>query len=309
MLKSGAIFVTFRPTEEQVAAIAASARLFDAAVVVDNSPTTDDAVRRSFSLPHIQFVENANRGGIAGAFNRGVEALLFEGVDRVYFFDQDSVVPADYRQLMDEALDKAPPACLVGPKIYDVNLQAFSPRYLVSRWTYRAQPIPESASTLLPCSFLISSGSVATKAALQACGTFREDYFIDDVDTEYCLRAAQRGVSVFINPCVVLNHAIGEREEHRFLGVRIRPSHHGALRRYYRCRNGISLSLRYAWHSPAFLVHNQKRLAHEFIGVVLYEQRKWKKVVAIGVGILHGIVSRLGDLQATAPRFYQWLAH
>jgi rhamnosyltransferase len=307
MLKSGAIFVTFRPTEEQVAAIAASARLFDAVMVVDNSPIADEALRRSFSLSNVQFLENANRGGIAGAFNRGVEALLADGVDRVYFFDQDSAVPPDYRQLMDEALDSAPPACLIGPKIYDVNLRAYSPRYLVSRWTYHADPIPESASALIPCSFLISSGSVATKAALTACGSFREDYFIDDVDTEYCLRAAQRGVGVFINPRAVLNHAIGEREEHRFLGVRVRPSHHGALRRYYRCRNGINLSLQYVSYSPAFLVHNQKRLAHEIVGVLLYEQKKWKKVVAIGMGIVHGIMNRLGDLQAMAPRFYRWL--
>ncbi|AST31340.2 glycosyltransferase family 2 protein [Ralstonia solanacearum] len=307
MLKSGAIFVTFRPTDEQVAAIAATARLFDAVIVVDNSPATDATLHHRFNLPNIQFLENANRGGIAGAFNRGVEALLAGGIDRVYFFDQDSAVPSDYRQLMDEALDSAPEACMIGPKIYDINLRAFSPRYLVSRWTYRADPIPESASALIPCSFLISSGSVATRAALTACGPFREDYFIDDVDTEYCLRAALLGVGVFINPRAVLNHAIGEREEHRFLGVRIRPSHHGALRRYYRCRNGISLSLRHARHSPAFLIHNQKRLAHEMIGVLLYERRKCKKLTAIGVGIIHGITSRLGDLREIAPRFHRWL--
>lgn len=309
MLKSGAIFVTFRPAGEQVAAVAAAAQWFDAAIVVDNSPAAEAVLRHDFSLPNVQFLENANRGGIAGAFNRGVDALLAAGIDRVYFFDQDSAVPTDYRQIMDAALDGAPPACLIGPKIYDVNLRAFSPRYLVSRWTYRADPIPESASALMPCSFLISSGSVATKLALTACGPFREDYFIDDVDTEYCLRAAQRGVRVFINPRAVLNHAIGEREEHRFLGVRIRPSHHGALRRYYRCRNGISLSLHYVRYSPAFLVHNQKRLAHEMLGVLLYEQQKCKKLIAIGVGIVHGIVSRLGDLREIAPRFYRWLVH
>lgn len=307
MLKSGAIFVTFRPTSEQVAAISIAARLFDAVVVVDNSQAVDIALRRSFALPNVELFENANRGGIAGAFNRGVEVLLARGMDRVYFFDQDSVVSPDYRRLMDEGLDAAPAACLVGPKIYDVNLRAFSPRYLVSRWTYRADPIPESATALIPCSFLISSGSVATKAALVACGPFREDYFIDDVDTEYCLRATRHGVGVFINPRVVLNHAIGEREERTFLGVRIRPSHHGALRRYYRCRNGLHLSLRNACRSPAFLVHNQKRLAHEFIGVLLYESKKWKKIAAIGLGIIHGMTGQLGDIRDIAPRFQRWL--
>ncbi|CAJ0865951.1 hypothetical protein R77567_01981 [Ralstonia sp. LMG 32965] len=307
VLKSGATFVTFCPTQAQLASIAAAARLFDAVVVVDNSSVSDAALSHSFRLPNVQLLQNANRGGIAGAFNRGVEVLLESGIDRVYFFDQDSVVPPDYRQVMDEALDDAPKACMIGPKIYDINLRAFSPRYQVSRWTYRADPVPESAYALIPCSFLISSGSVVTREALTACGPFREDYFIDDVDTEYCLRAAQLGVSVFINPRAVLNHAIGEREEHRFLGVRIRPSHHGALRRYYRCRNGISLSLRHARHSPAFLIHNQKRLAHEIIGVLLYERRKWKKLTAIGVGIVHGVMSRLGDLREIAPRFHQWL--
>ncbi|CBJ52030.1 glycosyltransferase family 2 protein [Ralstonia solanacearum] len=308
MLKSGAIIVTFRPTDEQVAAIAATAQLFDAVVVVDNSPAPVTALQGGFGLPNVRFIENGNRGGIAGAFNRGIEVLLADGVDRVYFFDQDSAVPPGYRQLMDAALDSAPEACIIGPKIYDVNLRAFSLRYLVSRWRYRAEPIPESADALIPCSFLISSGSVATKAALTACGPFREDYFIDDVDTEYCLRAVQLTIGVFINPRAVLTHAIGKREEHWFLGVvRFRPSHHDALRKYYIFRNGIHLALRYARHSPAFLLHNQMRTILVIMAVLLYEQRKCKKLIAMGVGIIHGVMGRLGDLQEVAPRLHQWL--
>ncbi len=170
-----------------------------------------------------------------------------------------------------------------------------------------ADDVSQESAAVLPCTFLISSGSVATRQALEKCGSFREDYFIDDVDTEYCLRAGALDVGVFLNTGLVLNHAIGEREEHRFLGLRVRPSHHSALRRYYRCRNGIHLSSRQVVRLPAFFLHNQKRLAHETIGVILYEEHKLKKLVGILIGMFDGLVGRLGDLSRSSPRLYRWL--
>ncbi|WP_455283537.1 glycosyltransferase family 2 protein [Cupriavidus necator] len=307
MPKSGALFVTYLPTQEQTERIVAAVSEFDLVVVVDNSPVEKVPLKSDVSKAGIPVIANANRGGIAGAFNRAVEALLSEGVEHVYFFDQDSVIPAGYRDGMEKALEAAPSASLIGPRIYDVNLQAFSPRYRVSRWSYRADDVSEESRALLPCSFLISSGSVATREALSKCGPFREDYFIDDVDTEYCLRAERLKVGVYLNTGLVLNHAIGEREEYRFLGLRVRPSHHSALRRYYRCRNGLHLSTRQFGHSPAFFVHNQKRLAHETLGVILYEKRKLKKLVGILVGIVDGLGGRLGDLSQKSPRLYSWL--
>ncbi|AQV95291.1 glycosyl transferase [Cupriavidus necator] len=306
MLKAGALFVTYLPTSEQVRHISDVASEFDSVVAVDNSPP-DSAVDPGSFGPGIKVVLNANQGGIAGAFNRAIEVLLDEGVEHVYFFDQDSLIPHAYRKGMEEALKSAPPACLIGPRIYDVNLRAFSPRYNVSRWHYRADDVSQEDNAVLPCTLLISSGSVATRQALEKCGPFREDYFIDDVDTEYCLRAGTLAVGVYLNTGLVLSHAIGDREEHRFLGMRVRPSHHSALRRYYRSRNGIHLSSRQLVRSPAFFVHNQKRLAHETIGVILYEQRKLKKLVGILIGIFDGLVGRLGDLSRSSPRLYRWL--
>jgi rhamnosyltransferase len=307
MPKSGALFVTYLPTLEQTKRVVAATSEFDLVVVVDNSPAEKMSLGPDVSEAGIKVIANANRGGIAGAFNRAVDVLLNDGVEHVYFFDQDSVIPAGYRKGMEQALDAAPLASLIGPRIYDVNLRAFSPRYEVSRWSYRADDVSGESHALLPCSFLISSGSVGTRDALSTCGPFREDYFIDDVDTEYCLRARRLKVGVYLNTGLVLNHAIGEREEYRFLGLRVRPSHHSALRRYYRCRNGIHLSTRQFVQSPAFFVHNQKRLAHETLGVILYEKRKLKKLVGILVGIVDGLGGRLGDLSQNSPRLYRWL--
>ncbi|MFC4518879.1 glycosyltransferase family 2 protein [Cupriavidus pinatubonensis] len=306
MLKAGALFVTYLPTPEQVRHISEMASEFDLVVAVDNSPCDSAADPDSFGCG-IKVILNANQGGIAGAFNRAIEVLLAEEVEHVYFFDQDSMIPTGYRKGMEEALESAPPACLIGPRIYDVNLRAFSPRYNVSRWRFRADDVSQERSAVLQCTFLISSGSVATREALKICGPFREDYFIDDVDTEYCLRAGTLDVGVFLNTGLVLNHAIGDREEHRFLGLRVRPSHHSALRRYYRSRNGMHLSSRQLVRSPAFFLHNQKRLVHETIGVMLYEQRKIKKLVGISIGIFDGLLGHLGDLSRSSPRLYRWL--
>ncbi len=307
MRKSGALFVTYLPMEEQVKRIAAATLEFDLVVVVDNSPSERTSQQQGIYGSEIRVILNGNRGGIAGAFNRAVDMLLADGAEHVYFFDQDSIIPTGYRKGMEQALETAPLACLVGPRIYDVNLRAFSPRYEVSRWCYRSDDVSGESHGLLPCSFLISSGSVGTREALSKCGPFREDYFIDDVDTEYCLRAGRLKVGVYLNTALVLNHAIGEREEYRFFGLRVRPSHHSALRRYYRCRNGLHLSTRQFFRSPAFFVHNQKRLAHETLGVVLYEKRKVKKLVGILVGIIDGLGGRLGDLSQKSPRLYRWL--
>ena len=57
---------------------------------------------------------------------------------------------------------------------------------------------------------MISSGSLVSLEALREIGPFREDFFIDMVDTEWSLRGWARGRGSWIAESVPMRHALGK---------------------------------------------------------------------------------------------------
>lgn len=71
-------------------------------------------------------------------------------------------------------------------------------------------------------------------SVLDDIGTMNEDFFIDYVDTEWCLRALGHGYEIYADTNVCMKHTIGDNNI-KFLVWKLPV--HSALRRYYRMRN------------------------------------------------------------------------
>lgn len=299
----GAVVVLYRPTPAQLERLPALRERCAALVVVDNSPVRDIALRCALGQHGIQFQYNGNRGGIAGAFNLGIEVLQRQGLQCFSLFDQDSQVPDDYFErvaLAAQTLGDSP--WLLGPRIYDVHARQFLPSWRASRWGFRVLDVATLRDGApQPCSYLISSGMTVNLAAWQALGAMREDYFIDHVDTEYCLRAQKLGVPMYLLPGLDLPHAIGQRVVRRVLGLRIGAMNHGAVRRYYLARNGLHLSLRGVWRWPPALLLNLLTLS-QALAVLLVEREAGGKLLALACGVCDGLTGRLGPLESRWPR-------
>jgi rhamnosyltransferase len=63
--------------------------------VVDNTPEAGDW-HGALVDAGISVLNNGNRGGIAGAFNRGITELEARGAELFFLLDQDSKLPPGY---------------------------------------------------------------------------------------------------------------------------------------------------------------------------------------------------------------------
>ncbi len=300
--KPGTLAVLFHPTDEHVQNLLRLKRLCEIVVAVDNSPTPDPELHHHLLALGIDVIANGNRGGIAGAFNQGMERLIDQKCTLLFTFDQDSVVPEDYFATMIQASsDLACPRFIIGPKIFDINVNRYIPLLVMNRFSVTLIQITDEDKGLLSCSSMISSGSVLSAETYRAVGAFREDYFIDQVDTEYCFRALQQGIPLYINTALVMKHEIGKRLDRKIGLFNFIQWNYVPLRQYYSARNCVHLAGLYGRRLPSAVLVNLITVG-QFISVILYEDNKLRKLLAMAAGLIDGLSGRHGSIEACQPR-------
>lgn len=280
-MEIGSVFVLYNPDQQIIESLQHVARLKIKICFVDNSPTPRD------DYP-FETISNYNRGGIAGAFNLGVSSLAKSGCDFIFTFDQDSVLPDGFFENMQEFIEENS-AEIVCPNFFDTNSKTFGKFLTLKKITYTTKPIKTTT-------FTISSGMGFSLSSLKKIGPFDEDLVIDHVDTDICLKALSASIPIFVNRRICLNHKIGERIKRNFMGVTIKPNNHNPTRRYYIARNGTYLAIKHAKKYPAYFLVNVLRIAHELVGIFIYENQKKEKTLRIIQGVKDSLKGRLGPL-------------
>lgn len=286
MEKIAAIVVTYRPDIDAIEKSVRSITNNGAdVVIVDNSEKKtlfpDMAATTVLSL--------GDNLGIAEAQNIGIKRAIELGYEWLIFFDQDSVIEDGFlEQLTKNARDDMP--YVAAPVFYD-NEKGFYYYLLdVDNSGRRTKIYPQNITNGLKISTVISSGMLINKRALDVVGHMRSDLFIDYVDTEWCLRAASKGIKIEIMKKAVMRHSIGDRSISLF-GCKVPV--HGYQRRYYRVRNAFSL-LR--------MKHVPKRLAireiifsfvHQVV-IILNGENKWRYMKCYALAVFDGVLGRSG---------------
>jgi len=140
--------------------------------------------------------------------------------------------------------------------------------------------------------FIINSMSVWRRQALSAIGVFDERLGVDHVDTDYCLRAALAGLSVYVDADIEFAHSIGERRRYKAMGVAMQAGGHSAARRRSIGRSTALLGWQYGLRFPAFAALCASRLLYETLGIVIAEDRKWAKVTGLWRGVVDALRGR-----------------
>lgn len=139
----------------------------------------------------LQTLGDGTNVGLGRAYNEAAAAARAAGCDRLLLFDQDSLPSPGIAGRLAAGLDAAerhfPAVAVIGPKPEPPDLAAN-----IATKTHGAPP-PRSPSRLVDVAFLISSGSLIPLTALAQIGPFREDFFIDAIDIEWCFRARAGG--------------------------------------------------------------------------------------------------------------------
>lgn len=291
----GLIFVLFAPTPEFVTNLRTARAACPDVVAVDNSPSPDLHLHQQLRDADVEVIVNGNVGGLAGAYNRGTEALLARGRDVVFLLDQDSDIGESFfEDMMTACASIGAGAFLVGPTIYEVSMDTCMP---VSP-PVGITPPPGPVDDLVPTQSIISSGSAMSADAYRVLGPFREDYFIECVDIEYGLRAWSRGVPVYMTSRATLRQTTGDITRHG----RHFTTNHVALRRYYGVRNTVHATRSYR-PRRAVPVRVAIGQAHH---VARFEDDKLRKLTAILWGWIDGMRGRLGRFEDRHPRIHAY---
>jgi rhamnosyltransferase len=294
----GLIFVLYQPTEEFLENLAKARAFCPNMVAVDNSPEADLRLHRCLREQGIEVMHNCNRGGLAGAYNRGAEVLLEWKCEVIFLLDQDSDIEASFFEKMMQACSElGTDEFLVGPKIYEINLEKCMPVFQPGKHIPKRLHIDNQNEGMFPSLCIISSGSAISAAAYRKLGAFREDYFIEYIDIEYSLRAVSQNVPVYMNAAVTMRQTTGKIERH---GDKY-TTNHVAWRRYYGARNAVHCLY---LHRAFWGLHWVSGLLAflQVLRVLQYEPQKLRKVTAIACGYLDGLFGLLGVFEDRHPR-------
>ncbi|MCJ2028294.1 rhamnosyltransferase [Methylobacterium sp. J-043] len=197
--------VFFRPSPEQVARIVERFAGRLPVLVYDNGGIPPEALAQLRCAEELTRLGEGRNRGIAAALNALAEAATAAGFRRLFLLDQDADATVETARALGHALDRAvgadPPPALVGPA------PAPKPGHKAPVYPPRSGVTPRK--NLRPVEFLATSGSLVDLAAFARVGPFREDFFIDAVDLEWCFRAWARGRSCWMDSGTAIPHSVG----------------------------------------------------------------------------------------------------
>jgi len=98
-----------------------------------------------------------------------------------------------------------------------------------------------------------------------------------------------------------LEHRLGDRREASLAGLSMMPTFHSPARWYYMGRNRIPMIRMYAWRFPHWFTYEVVASIHGLLRMLLFEDRRREKLLAVMKGTFDGLLGRLGPGPLGAP--------
>jgi rhamnosyltransferase len=277
MDKISGVIISFNGGSSLVSTIRAVANQVSTLIIVDNG--SDAETLKILELIEIQKLATVLRldrnYGIAYALNRGVEILLLENANWIITFDQDSTpLEGMVQNMLDFAKYK--------------KQNGSTPLLLAPVISYNHE--------LLPCLdkysyenrlFAITSGNMVNAKVFNKIGLYDENFFIDSVDFDFCLRSQLAGYQIFRVNSAILNHNLGQSTQYHIFGIPFHTYTHSPLRRYYIVRNHLYLQKKYLSRFPYFFLKKNFFMFSMIMQILLFEGDKITNIKMMVIGIKH----------------------
>jgi len=251
-------------------------------VIVDNASDEQSFknVQAGLGSSGADVIRNSANLGIAAALNQGLQWAHSKGYQWVLLLDQDTVPALDLVPTLIRAFndfpDKNQLAMLGSNRVLN---RVPNKKYSTNGWWGITEMV-------------ITSGSLLSLDAAGKIGPFREDFFIDCVDFEFCLRARSMGFKIVEILVPRMEHFIGEPKTVRLLWWRIHAYNHQPKRSYYLMRNFIVLTREYCLKDPWWLFRMSYAIGRVMLVTVLLEESRIAKLKYILLGLYDGLVGR-----------------
>ena len=283
------IVVTYHPDADFPVRLSSVSTQVGALIIVDNGSTEPEVrvLREIAARSGISLMLKSENLGIAHALNVGIRQAATLGYRQVLLLDQDSRVHEDMLDallIVQESHPEKERLAVIGSGYRDPTRGP-------------AEPNSHSASgnRWEEVEWVINSGSLLSLAAYSVIGPFREEFFIDCVDLEYCIRARASGYRVINTRQSLMLHVVGAPTRHKLLWMKKWTTNHSADRRYYRARNDTVVLREYGnykWGS--WTIKSFFRSLRTVKRIVLYERAKGDKIIAVIHGWWDGVHGNMG---------------
>lgn len=294
-----AVIVTYYPQLKVVGALLDALRdQVQAVVVVDNgSDEKFSSWLEEYQAQGVHGVFLGTNTGVATAQNVGIDWARRQRADCVVLFDQDSLPAPDMIYRLALAMQaKQAEGCkiaAVGPQYIDARNEKRPAFSRMSGLSLNKSSCNVS-DRIVESDIIISSGSLIPLATLDEVGGLIDDFFIDQVDIEWCLRAKSFGYQPYGVCDAVMRHSLGE-EPKKIWGRKL--LHHSPLRHYYIFRNAVFLLFK-AYVPRGWKVLFIRRLCLRFVFYTLFVSPRLSYFKMMTLGVWHGLRSRMGVFNA-----------
>jgi len=248
----------------------------DIVVVVDDG--SDSLAELALPSEHVHLMSLSENRGIGHALNRGIEYAMQVGATHILTLDQDSTPEPGYVEGALRVLARAEAA---GQRVAAVVPEFIGTQRVLVREGFAFDPI--QAGQLIPVE------------VIHAVGGFREDFFIDAVDSDYTVRAEEHGLRFIIIPGAHLAHELGDLVPFMIFGrhvvMRGKQRHvlyHSPFRTYYMVRNSIVLAREHWRHRPAWTLLRSFKMTQMVAGCVLLSPDRGQQWRATWTGLADG---------------------
>lgn len=277
------VVIIYNPPYEVYINILSYISNLDRLYIYDNSPEKIiDLNQFTPFINKIDYIFNNENKGIAECLNMATDKARSDGFDFLFTLDQDSCAT-------DGMIDK------IRGYLYSVDLSRIG---IISPFhVYKNSINPIRKLDVSFVEFVPTSGNLINLSVNKLIGNFRDDFFIDYVDVEYCLRLRKNGFGILQINTALLNHNLGELETKKILLWNISITNHNHLRLYYRTRNRFVVIKEYYRVFPGFCLKIFKMMVGDIIKIIIYESHKLKKINYMMKGSYHFLINKMGKLE------------
>lgn len=279
-----AIVVTYHPTSGMVENLFGIAAQTEGLVVVDNGSNAGEvaSLKEAREKLGCHIIENRENLGIAEALNQGVRWAMDKGYLWVILFDQDSKITEGFIDQMFEGWQAHPSRC---------RIASFHPKYVNPKTAREPKVLrAEDGGPVIS----LTSGALMPVWIFTKVGWFASEYFIDEVDREYCYRIRAAGYLIADSRDAILLHSAGNPEPCTLFGLTFTPMHQSATRRYYMSRNRIALYKRYFLVFPLWILRSMEESLRETIKCFIGEHDRPRKFHNFLLGTWDGLTGKMG---------------
>lgn len=278
-----AVVIWYNPTRKMRRNLYTYFNCVDKIYIVDNSSESNEKLIKGLNCFKIEYISNSKNLGIGKALNIACQKAIKDKYDWILTMDQDSYFEKNSVKNYLIFLKKNNEA--------NENIAIIAPKY---RYSYEFEVKNNDNLEYNEISKVITSGNMVNLKIYLEIGKFNEDFFIDQVDFEYCKRVTNLKRKIIQLNTVCLNHTLGNSELKNILGIKFVITNHAPIRRYYMSRNIMYMSKYY----PELKFKYYIFIILEIFKILIFEnENKKEKIAYIIKGIKDFFKKKMGALK------------